>query len=721
MRRPLQVVAILLVSLTVATLLAQRALPERLAPDADETDRLAILDRSGVPLTISYQGRWNLDDQRRLESIPRFVRTAVVEAEDRRYWSHHGVDWRARLGAVWQDLRAGHAVRGASTITEQAVRLLHPRPRTVWSRWVEGFEAMRLEARFSKSEILELYLNQVPFAANRRGVVQAARYAYGRELSTLSEPEMLALAVMPRAPSRLDPARDPAALAGPVRRLVARLQADGLLSAAQVAAASSQPAAFHIEDDSVPAANYLAEVRRRAAQVALPAAPLRGSLDASIQRDAQALLDSRVQDLSRSGVRQGALLVVDLTGNRIRAWAVTNLDAASGDRGIDTVLAARQPGSALKPFVYALALQSGWTAATTIEDGELAARVGDGMHPYRNYSRLHYGTVTVREALGNSLNVPAVKALQFVGGDRFLQLLRRLGMDGLTAHPEFYGDGLALGNGEVTLYQLVQAYTVLASRGRLLPLTLFEEPLERTANASTPVIDRDVASIITDILSDARARRLEFGDGGLLRFPAQTAVKTGTSTDYRDAWCVAYNHRYVVGAWMGDLSGRSMDGVTGSIGPALLVRSTLAGLMRNAEPEPLWRSPALVSQQVAGPDGGTRREWFASSTPPQPAIEMDSAAIAHARRPTLLQPFEGLRIAFDPRVPAQQQALEFQLDAQPAEAPSAQGIDWYVDDVRVAQTALPRYQWPVSRGHHSAYAVAIDSGWRTPDVHFLVK
>lgn len=722
--------------LVVATLLAQRALPARLRPEPAEADRLAVLDRSGTPLTTGYQGRWNLDDQRPLESIPPFLRRAIVEAEDRRFWTHHGIDWRARVGAVWQDLRARRAVRGASTITEQAVRLLHPRPRTLWSRWVEGFEAMRLEARFSKSEILEFYLNQVPFAANRRGFVQAARYAYGRELSTLSEPEMLALAVMPRAPSRLDPARNPDALAGPVRRLVARLRRDGLLSETQAAAAATQAPAFRIEDDAVPAANYVAELRRRASRLSVVPPQLRGSLDGRLQRQTQALLDSRVQDLARSGARQGALLVVDLDGNRVRAWNVANTDASAADIGIDTVLAPRQPGSALKPFVYALALESGWTAATPIDDGALAAHVGDGLHPYRNYSRLHYGAVTVREALGNSLNVPAVKALQFVGGDRLLARLRQLGMDGLDAHPDFYGDGLALGNGEVTLYQLVQAYTALAARGRLLPLTLFEEPLERPAEAAVPVIDRDTASIITDILSDPRARRLEFGDGGLLRFPTQTAVKTGTSTDYRDAWCVAYTDRYVVGAWIGDLSGRAMDGVTGSIGPALLVRSTLALLTRRDAPRPLWRSPALIARTVTLPDGDRRDEWFAPESP-IPSTAAAAEASAQPPAPSLLQPFEGLRIALDPRVPLAQQALDFVLaPGAAAQDPDADGaaravasaasmavaVDWYVDGERVARTVGPRYPWPLQRGEHRAYAAAAgDAAWRTPEVHFRVR
>ena len=700
--------------LAAGTLLAQRTLPERLVPQADTARRYAVLARGGEALTASYQERWNYDDQLPLERVPAFLRTAMVEAEDRRFWSHPGIDGRARLGAIWQDLRAGRAVRGASTISEQAVRLLHPRPRTLWSRWVEGFEALRLEARFGKAEILEFYLNQVPYGANRRGVVQAARYYFGRELATLSDSEMLALAVLPRAPSRLDPRQFPERLAGPMQRLVARLREDGLIAEAQVAAMSQRPASPRAKDDDVPATYYIAELRRRADALFPGATPasLRGSLEAVLQAEAQALLDNRVAELKGAGVRQGGLMVVDLQGNKVRAWAVSNLDAAERGQGIDTVLTARQPGSALKPFVYALALESGWTAATRIEDDAIAAHVGGGLHPCRNYSRLHYGTVTLREALGNSLNIPAIKALQFVGGERLLGTLRALGMSGLTAHPDWYGDGIALGNGEVTLLQLVQAYAALANQGRAQPVTLFEEPVEHFAPAL--VLNREAALIITDILSDPGARRLEFGNGGLLRFSAQTAVKTGTSSDYRDAWCVAFNQRYVVGAWMGNLGGAAMDGVTGSIGPALLVRSVFGVLNRGTETRPLYRSPALVARAVVDADGGQRSEWFA----PDAAGEVPAAtALIDSARPMLLQPFEGLHVAFDPRVPAALQALEFQL----APAVPDASVVWYVDEVRVAETGAPRYLWPLVRGEHRARAEALDGGWSTPTVRFRVK
>ena len=216
--RGLQLLAAGLGLLALATALAQQPLPEQLQPAFDPAAQRPVLDRSGVALSSHYQQRWNTADRLPLEQVPMLLRVALVTAEDHRYWQHGGIDWRARAAAIVQGLKAGRAVRGASTISEQVVRLLHPRPRTLWSRWVEGFEAMRLEARFSKHEILEFYLDQVPYGAQRRGVRQAARHYFGREPGTLSDAEKLALAVMPRAPSRLDPWRAAARLAGRSRR-----------------------------------------------------------------------------------------------------------------------------------------------------------------------------------------------------------------------------------------------------------------------------------------------------------------------------------------------------------------------------------------------------------------------------------------------------------------------------------------------------------------------
>ncbi|MDM4770117.1 transglycosylase domain-containing protein [Solimonas sp. SE-A11] len=691
MKRFARIVAGFFALLLLATLLAQRSLPRTLEPQPGDTTRAQalVLDREGRPLNLRYDGGWNLQERVPLEQVPPLLRQAFVEAEDRRFWTHHGVDWRARLSATWTNLRAGRSLRGASTITEQALRVINPRPRTLWSRWVEGFEALRLDARFAKPDLLEFYLNQVPYGANRRGVAPAARYYFGRSLETLSEREMLALAVLVRAPSRL--LRQPEALDAGIARLAQRLAEQGALSPERLAALQAQRLAWARQPPELQAAHFALELQRRHPW----ATAQRSSLDTTLQARAEGFLRQRLQGLRSQGVRQGALLVVDLQDNRVRAYATVD-DEHPDIIGVDAVQALRQPGSTLKPLLYALAIEKGWNADTILDDSRLTERVNAGLHEYRNYSRMHYGRVSLREALGNSLNIPALKTLQFVGGEPFLQRLQVLGMAGLSRHPDFYGDGIALGNGEVSLFQLVQAYTALARGGRWQPLTLLEsDPAPRPLRT---LIQPSAARAISEIISDPQARLLEFGDGGLLRFPAETAVKTGTSSDYRDAWTVAYNGRWLVGAWMGNLSGRETDGITGAQGPALLTRSLLARLPAD---RPLDR--ALRS--------GHRR-------PEEPAVAVVTETLP--AEPRLSQPFEGLMLAMDPRIPDRLEAFEFVAEWDRP----LRRTTWHVNNGPPVTVEGDRYLWPLARGRQRVWAeLEAEDGrrGRTPEAAFLVK
>ena len=502
--------------------------------------------------------------------------------------------------------------------------MIRPRPRTLWSRWVEGWEARRLEQRHPKQRILEFYLNQVPYAANRRGVAQAARYYFDRDLSALNRHEMLALAVLVRAPSRLDLRRgDRRALDRAIGQLSLRLEEAGVLSR------DREPwGEFDLKSPVAPvdASHFLRFVNRRhgANGNAVRAGRLRVTLDAGLQGRLQALLEGRLATLAGKGVNNGALLAADHRSGEVLAWVV----GASGDdapaRRIDAVQTARQPGSALKPFLYALALQEGCTAATLIDDAPLADMVGLGLHSYRNYSGAFHGPVTLRRALGNSLNTPAVRAISHTGVGAYLDHLRRFGFTTLARKTDHYGPGLALGNGEVTLLELTQAYAALANRGRYREFSVLAggEARLRSRRALSP----EAASLIADILSDPLARRLEF-TGGLLDFPVQTAVKTGTSNDYRDSWAMGFSDRYVVGVWMGNLDQQPTRGVTGSTGPAMVLRGAFDLLSRNGGTGLLWLSPRLERQTICADTGAAwqagmpcprREEYFFAGTAPAP-------------------------------------------------------------------------------------------------------
>ena len=452
-------------------------------------------------------------------------------------------------------------------------------------------------------------------------------------------------------------------------------------------------------------------------------------MDASgaLQARLQALVDQRLRSLAADQVANAALLVADHSSGEILAWVVGG--AADDDvpgHMIDAVIAPRQPGSALKPFLYALALKKGWTTATLVDDRPLTEMVGYGLHSYQNYSRTFYGPVTLRQALGNSLNIPALRAIQFTGAAEYLSLLERMGFTTLSRHPDYYGDGLALGNGEVTLLELVQAYGALANRG------VYRQFAVRIEDAGAQPIRRvcspEVASLLGNILSDPDARRLEFGSGSLLNLPVQTAVKTGTSSDYRDSWAVGYNHRYVVGVWMGNLDQTPTMGITGSTGPALVLRATFDILNRYSNTASLWLSPRL-RRQVTCEDAGIafqpgmicprRSEYFIPGTAPEhPPLSVQ--ATRQEDRIRLRQPTPGLHMAYDPRLPASCQGFEFVLQG----VAENDFVDWRIDGGGVVRQAGGRYLWPLSRGDHSVSATVWRGGLRIASIdetQFLVK
>ena len=721
----LTVVVLIAVCLFWQTYADLLPLPDSLALQAGGLRKVQIVDRHLRPLTITYQNRWNLHDEAALHEIPDLLRQSFVLSEDQRYFRHGGVDWTARLHALWQNLAALRAARGASTISEQVIRLWHPRPRTLWSRWLEGLEAVRLERSFSKSAILEFYLNQIPYAGQRRGVVQAARLYFDRDLDTLSLEEMLALVVMVRAPTRLDLRKRPDDLQPSILQLAQRLLKSGVIDAEQYTAVGTAEPASKTAELPVQADHFVQHINQSE-----PPAVLRNSrrlhttLDAGLQQVVQTILDQRLQDLAARGVANGAALVVDHQVNEILAWVNSGKSLhAVPESWIDAITTPRQPGSTLKPLLYALALEKGWTAATMLDDRPLAAPVGRGLHAYHNYSRTYYGPLRLRDALGNSLNIPAVRAVQFVGVADFLARLHELGVRRLQQHPDFYGDGLALGNGEISLLELVQAYTVLARQGTYLPLKYL---LTEAADRAEPrrVFSAETASLIGNILSDPEARRLEFGNGSLLRFPVQTAVKTGTSSDYRDAWAVGYNYRYTVGVWIGNLDQQATDGVTGAGGPALILRSVFAELNRHQDTRPLYLSPRLVKAAICRDSGlpadgrcAAVGEWFIPGTEPRPngrrSIEPE---------PVYLQyPTRNMQLAMDPRLPEHQQAFVFKL----ANLPENSSVEWFVDDRLTASTASAEYLWHLQRGRHSVRVRIRPSGpgpsQETPAVSFLVK
>jgi penicillin-binding protein 1C len=702
--------------LGVATYWGLRNVPDDIAMAAGAVRKPQVLARDGTPLSYTRENMWNTSDVVGLNDVPALLQRAFIMAEDQHFLEHHGIDWTARLAAGWQNLRAGTTVRGASSITEQTVRILHPRPRTLWSRWLESFEASRLESRFSKSQILTFYLNQVPYADRRRGVVQAARLYFDRGLETLSPAEQLALAVLVRSPVRMDLRRNEPRARRAIEQLANRMVERGDLTPIQREQVRADPLNLSASSTSPDASHFVSHVLAESGAQQPPPDRIHTTLDPNYQRITQRILDSALARLNKRGVKDAAVLVIDHRRNEIQAWAVGQSQSTAG---YDAVLTPRQPGSTMKPLLYALALEQGWTAATLIDDSELTESIGTGQHTFHNYSHLHYGPLRLREALGNSLNIPAVKTLKFVGQNRFLERLHAIGITSLTQHPDFYGDGLALGNGEVSLYEMAQAYTVIARQGRYRPLTILTEDGEPRTEAR--IFSPEIATLIGNILADPDARMLEFGRG--LQFPVETAIKTGTSTDYRDAWAIAFDYRHTIAVWMGNLDGSTMNGVTGAVGPAMVLRSLFSELNRDQETRDLALSRGLIQARICRRDGSvaddncaSTTEWFVPGTAPA----RSGATAADGAQYRLLQPTVGLLVARDPRIPSELEALPMQV----APVAGLSRVDWYVDGEQVSSTTVARYAWPLVRGRHAVYTRiwdgAADAAHVTEPVRFQV-
>lgn len=646
-------------------------------------------DKRGERLHTTYQSRFNSVDILALHELPSFFINALLLSEDKNFMNHNGVDWTARGAALYVNIKALRTLRGASTITEQVLRILNPRPRTLFSRFVEGFDATRLEKIANKSEILYFYINQVPFAANRKGFKQAAIYYFDRDFDTLSKKEILALIVLLRSPRWYDPSKYEARLQHAIMNLANRLYKDKKITKQILTSIEQEPLNIKTNQLNINAEHFLSYLRKTEFLKDKQNGQIFTTLDGYFQKNIQKILDTKLKSLADKNVQNAAVLVLDHHTNEVVAWVVAFAGDDKANTSYDPIILPRQPGSALKPFVYAAAIEKGWQANTLIEDTPLFEGVGTGTHGYKNYSNTYYGWVRLREALGNSLNIPAVKAVGFVGVEPFMKFLKRFNIKSLTKHPDFYGDGIALGNAEISLLELTTAYATLARMGSYKDISVFAN--KSHAKESKRVLQEDIASLIGNILSDSSSRTKEFGYNSVLNFVHQTAIKTGTSTDYRDAWSMAYDDRYCVGAWFGNLDFSKMEKITGANGPSDVVRMSFALLNEHRVLEPLYLSPNLkkVREIIEDEDGVKTIDEYI--IPREISIKTEENNTVLVRTPS-----KNLLLAKDPRIPDKYEYYTFEIEKKP----NIQKVEWYLNDKKIATTKDIKYNWQVKSGKY---------------------
>jgi len=659
-----------------------------------------VIERVRTDPTVR-RGAWQ-----ELGDVSAALRQAMLLSEDRRFYEHSGVDWAAVSAAAWSNL-LNRRTRGASTITMQLAGLLdEDLQRTSGGRGLitkaqQVLAARQLEREWRKDQILEAYLNLVPFRGEMVGIDALSRTLFGKAAHGLDARESAVAAALVRAPnaSAAAVAQRACAVLRAMRR-PADCEALDLYSAAAL-----QRRAFDAVGGIAP---HFARQWLRAGAAAGERTPI----SAPLQHVAVQTLTRHLRELKGRHVQDGALVVLDNANGEVLAW-VGSSGALSQASEVDGVLALRQPGSALKPFLYAQALaERRLTAASLIHDAPTQIPTAGGLYIPQNYDHAFKGWVSVRTALAASLNVPAVRTLVMVSPDAFFAQLRALGLP-LRESGGYYGYSLALGSSEVTLLQLTNAYRALANGGRYAPVSL---RLGQPAAKAEQAVPQAAAFIVGDMLSDANARVPTFGPDSVLNTRFWTAVKTGTSKDMRDNWAVGWSARYTVGVWVGNAAGGPMHDVSGVSGAAPIWADVMAWLHRKT-PSAAPRPPQGVVHQAvrfSAPSAeAAREEWFIAGTQQAQFAIKTGAASAYAAsvqaenesetrgedgapRARILAPAPHTVLALDPDIPPEHQRVWF-------EAAGGKALAWRIDGRRLGQGA--RVAWLPWPGRHTVELV----------------
>ena len=665
----------------------------------------------------------------RLADIGRWLPMATIAVEDRRFYSHDGVDLCSLAGAFLRNMRNVRIISGASTITQQTIKLATGRTqRTFGVKWREALSAIRLERTWSKGKILEAYLNRLDYGNRRIGPAAASFAYFGKVPAALTFSEAVFLAGLPQSPSRLNPWRNPESAMDRFRHNVKRLGRLGLLpEGLNAATLLASPPQIGRHELAASAPHFAREATGRAGE-----SRARTTLDIDLQGDVQRLLGAHRLAVAPLGASACAVVVVENATGAVRALSSS---AKPEQADINAAAVPRCAGSTLKPFLYSAAIDRRiFTAASLLPDTENAVRGAYEDYDPQNYNHRSLGPVRLREALGNSLNVPAVVTVARLGARGAFEDLRRWGFS-FPHEFDSYGAGFVLGNAEITLLDLAGAYASLARGGEAWKTTMIVgEPVE-PCRVATP----EACAIITDILCDNDARRISFGSASPLNIGVRVAVKTGTSSGFRDGWCVGFTREHTVAVWTGNLDGSPMSAALAvrSAAPlwASVTRDLLArgdrSLPELTETEKL--KPFLVAKESGGSPGAhepSLREWFLAGTEPSVRAE-EFYGSRDGKRTFLLTPEyaewcagpqnrlgaavtdqgfsilfprDGAVFEFNPNLPHGQQAIPLKS--------SEPGCEWFVNGVRLDNPLMPLQpgRWTLtarSRGREQSAIVTV--------------
>jgi penicillin-binding protein 1C len=697
---------------------------------------LRLTDRNGVLLreVLSDEGgrcRWV-----QLKDISPFLIQATIAAEDKQYFVHPGVNIYAVLRAFLQNLKSQHVVSGASTITQQVVRNIYHFRRNIFSKVLEAWLAVRLEHTISKEDILVQYLNRISYGNQAYGIEAASRLYFAKPSSDLSLAEAAFLAALPRSPSKLNPYRNFASAQKRQKELLRTMGRVGGVKQDTLERALTEELRFSPENEKFRAPHFCDYILEQ-----IPAderrtySLIQTTLDYDLQSKVETLLKSHLAALEKKGLTNAAALVLDNASGDILAMAGSrDFFDERHDGQVNGVLSLRQPGSTLKPLTYALALEKGMTAATVLDDIPTNFAASEGSFMPENYDEKYHGPIRLRSALASSYNIPAVAVLQILGPDLLYQRLKDMDFTSLRKTPDFYGVGLTLGNGEVTLLELARAYAALARQGLFMKEKTIRKFIKTDGSTIYPkdnpgqrrVFSPEVAYIITHILADKDARIPTFGYYSPLRFLFPVAAKTGTSKDFRDNWTIGYTPQYTVGIWAGNFDGQPMHNVSGMTGAGPLFRDIMlfiGGRSKNEEfqePKNLVHSAICpISGNLPGPQcTGVIDEIFIRGTEPKTYCRLshkkELVETAQVRMGSKV-PKSGVAVAFpqdgdifklDPILRQNYQSIRLQVLLP--DSSNVQAVEWWANGQKIGVCQTPfSLAWNLKSGSYTIKAKAL--------------
>ena len=629
-------------------------------PDTYMTPSVRITDRNGRLLYEIIPQEGGRNTVLSIESIPQCLKDATIAVEDKNFYSNPGIDLTGIIRALWINIKGGETIAGGSTLTQQVARNLllsqdEKTERTLRRKMREALLAWQMTRKLSKDDILALYLNQINYGGLAYGVEAASQTYFGKPASGLLLPECALIVGLPQAPGVYNPFTNPDLAKARQVIVLGLMEKEAYITHEEYLAAEAAPLSYNPTPYPIEAPHFIWIIKDQIDKLvssgvlnSRQSLVVRTTLDLDVQLLAEEVIQRRIEGFKNEdaaishNVNNAALVVIDTHNGEILAL-VGSADYfdESIDGALDMAISPRQTGSAFKPFIYALALDpsrpDAWNAATSILDVSTTFITRDGA-PYTpvNYDNSAHGLVSVRESLGSSLNIPAVKTLKEVGIENTIHLAKRLGITSLS-EPQQYDLSLALGGGQISLLELSTAYASLANNGyytgnhSILDIHDADGNLLYTVDKTPPlqIFDPRVTWLISDILSDDSARKTGFGLNSTLKLDRTAAVKTGTTTNFHDNWTIGYTPDLLVGVWVGNSGYEAMHNVTGLTGAAPIWHEVMRGLSQGRPDHPFERPDGLTQVEVCDISGllptsacpHTRMEWFIAGTEP---TQMDS-------------------------------------------------------------------------------------------------